>query len=186
MVLFVYVDNSNVWIEGMRINAVKKGLASTVQDAMDRKVVDQSWTYDFGALYREVCPDGEKIGRSSLFGSRPPANDSLWEMARSEGFEVFTFDRNFKNKEKEVDVAISVQIVEDSFQHMKPERGDRVVLVSGDRDYAPVVESLSRRSIHTSVVFWEHATAVHLREVVDRFEPLDDVFERISRRRGAV
>lgn len=183
MVLFVYVDNSNVWIEGMRINAVRRGLATSPKDAMDKKIVDHSWSYDFGALYREVCPDTEMIGRSSLFGSRPPANDSLWKIARDAGFEVTTFDRNFQNKEKEVDVAIAVQITADSYEYMKPERRDRVLLVSGDRDYAPVVESLARRSIPTTVVFWEHATAVHLREVVDEFRPLDDAFDAISRQR---
>jgi hypothetical protein len=26
MALFVYVDNSNVWIEGMRVSAVRKGV----------------------------------------------------------------------------------------------------------------------------------------------------------------
>ena len=35
---------------------------------------------------------GEQIGRSILFGSRPPANDSLWQRARAEGFEVADSD----------------------------------------------------------------------------------------------
>jgi hypothetical protein len=33
MALFVYVDNSNVWIEGMRVSAVRKGLAESPKDA---------------------------------------------------------------------------------------------------------------------------------------------------------
>ncbi len=134
MALFVYVDNSNVWIEGMRVSAVRKGLASSPQDAMHRRITDHSWTYDFGRLYQAVCPDTAQIGRSSLFGSRPPANDSLWELARCEGFEVFTFDRNYANKEKEVDVAIATQMRADSYEHMRIDRRDRVVLLSGDRD----------------------------------------------------
>lgn len=130
MVPFVYVDNSNVWIEG----------------------------------YEAVCPSTAQIGRSSLFGSRPPANDSLWSLAESAGFEVTVFDRHLSNKEKQVDSAITTQILDDSFQYMRPERGDRAVLLAGDRDYLPPIESLANRGLPTTVVFWTHATARDLRD----------------------
>lgn len=181
MVLFVYVDNSNAWIEGMRVSAVRKGLATSAKDAMDRGISDHAWSYDFGRLYEAICPSSAQVGRSSLFGSRPPANDSLWDIARNEGFEVILFDRNFKNKEKEVDVAIATQIISDSFQYMRAGRGDKVVLVSGDRDYLPVVENLALRSITTTVVFWEHATAHALRSGAAEFIPLDPLFDHLSR-----
>lgn len=179
MTLFVYVDNSNVWIEGMRVSAVKKGLAASAQDAMSRKISDQSWTYDFGRLYQAVCPDTAQIGRSSLFGSRPPANDSLWDLARNEGFEVFTFDRNFSNKEKEVDV-VATQIMADSYEHMRATNGDRVVLLSGDRDYVPTVKSLATRKLPTTVVFWQHATAHDLKVAADDYVSLDPLFDHLS------
>jgi hypothetical protein len=179
LTLYVYVDNSNLWIEGMRISAVNKGLATSLKDAMDRKIADQTWTYDFGRLYKAICPAGEKIGRSSLFGSRPPKNDSLWDLARDEGFEVFTFDRNFANKEKQVDVAISTQIMEDSFLYVKP--GDRLVLVSGDRDYLPTIESLGKRGFPTTVAFWKHATGHELQQPPVNFFALDTLFSYLSR-----
>lgn len=182
MVLFVYVDNSNVWIEGMRVSAVRKGLAKSPADAMQRKITDHAWAYDFGRLYEAICPDTAQIGRSSLFGSRPPANDSLWALAERAGFEVSVFDRSIHTgKEKQVDSAISTQMLDDSYQHMKAERGDRVVLLSGDLDYLPPVESLKNRGLPTTVVFWEHATARDLREHVDDFSPLDPLFEHITR-----
>lgn len=179
MTLYVYVDNSNLWIEGMRVSAVRKGLASSIQEAMDRKITDQSWTYDFGKLYKAICPPAEQIGRSSLFGSRPPANDSLWELARNQGFEVFTFDRNFANKEKQVDVAISTQIMEDSYEHMKA--GDKLVLVSGDRDYLPTIESLAKRGFPTVVAFWEHATGHELKQAPIDFFALDSLFDHLTK-----
>lgn len=181
MALFVYVDNSNVWIEGMRVSAVRKGLAVSPKDAMDRHITDHDWAYDFGHLYNAVCPDTAQIGRSSLFGSRPPANDSLWDLARREGFEVFVFARNFSNKEKEVDVAMATQLMEDSYEHMRVDRGDRVVLVSGDRDYVPTIKSLDRRGFKTTVVFWEHATARDLRAAADEYVSLDPIFPHLSR-----
>lgn len=181
MALFVYVDNSNLWIEGMRLSAVKKGLAASPKDATDRHITDQTWTYDFGKLYQAICPDDEQIGRSSLFGSRPPANDSLWGLAYSAGFEVETFDRNFANKEKQVDVAIATRMVEDSFLHMKTERGDRAVLVSGDRDYIPTIESLAARGFPTTVVFWKHATGQELQRPPIDFQALDSRLDTLTR-----
>lgn len=179
MTLYVYVDNSNLWIEGMRISAVKKGIASDPQDAMKRNILDQGWTYDFGKLYKAICPPDARIGRSSLFGSRPPANDSLWDLARVEGFEVTVFDRNFANREKQVDVAIATQMVEDSFLYMKP--GDAAVLVSGDRDYIPTIDSLRSRGFPTHVIFWEHATGRELKEQSGSYFPMDKLFSHISR-----
>lgn len=179
MTLYVYVDNSNVWIEGKRISAVRKGMATSARAAMELGVTDPSWTYDFGKLYQAICPDDEKIGRSSLFGSRPPENDSVWEMARREGFEVTLFDRNFANKEKQVDVAIATQIMEDSFTYMKA--GDSVVLVSGDRDYLPTIESLRRRGFSTRIVFWEHAAGHELKAQPIEFVALDPLFSAITR-----
>jgi hypothetical protein len=79
-VLLGYVDNSNVWIEGQRIQAVKRGLARDPYDAMNRRV-RAPWSYDFGRLYELVCPLGTRVGRSILVGSRPPSNDSVWERA---------------------------------------------------------------------------------------------------------
>lgn len=181
MALFVYVDNSNLWIEGMHISAVSKGMASDLSEAMTKRITDQSWSYDFGKLYEVICPESEQIGRSSLFGSRPPANDSLWGLAKREGFEVIVFDRNYSNKEKEVDVAIATRMVADSFTYMKQDREDRAVLVSGDRDYRPSLQILAERGFPTTVTFWEHATSVDLRAAADQFVPLDPLFSFLTR-----
>lgn len=179
MTFYVYVDNSNVWIEGRRISAVRKGMASSLTDAMNRKIVDPTWTYDFGKLYELICPAVQKIGRSSLFGSRPPANDSIWELARAEGFEVKLYDRNAANKEKQVDTGIATLILEDSYEYMKP--GDELILVSGDTDHLPAIQSLARRGFPTRIAFWEHATGSELKKAPITFIPLDPAFDFISR-----
>lgn len=183
--LFVYVDNSNIWIEGMRFSAVRRGMATTFQDAFNRQIVDHDWAYDFGELYEIAGADGSPIGRASLFGSRPPKNDSLWEIARRNGFEPIVFDRNYSNKEKQVDSAISVQMMEDSFIYMNRELADRVVLVSGDRDHLPAIESLQRRGFPVRVVFWDHATSADLRAAADEFVSLGSHFEHLTRDRAA-
>jgi hypothetical protein len=170
--VFFYVDNSNVWIEGMRVSAVNKGMASSIHDAMDRRITDHSWRYDFGRLYRLACPETAKVGRSVLVGSRPPPNDSLWDIARTEGFEVITHDRNRANKEKKVDSTIVTLMMEDSYEYMRAERHDRAVLAAGDSDFVPQVESLTRRGLEVWVMFWNHASR-ELRDTCTRFLPLD-------------
>ncbi|MFI1585526.1 NYN domain-containing protein [Embleya sp. NPDC020630] len=184
MVLFVYVDNSNVWIEGQRLSAVRKGDAVSTADAMHRKITDMTWGYDFGKLYELACPPSAQVGRSILFGSRPPANDSLWDRARNEGFEVEVFDRNAANKEKEVDVSLATTMMEDSYEHMRAARGDMAVLIAGDRDYVPTVNSLKKRNLKVRVVFWEHAVARALQETATEFIGLDPAFEYITRPGG--
>jgi len=123
---------------------------------------------------------GARIGRSILVGSRPPPNDSLWERARDEGFEVEVFDRNPANKEKQVDSTIVTKMIEDSYQYMKAERGDTAVLVAGDADYMPCVRSLQERDLKVRVVFWNHATSHELRESADNFTALDPYFDRLT------
>lgn len=180
MVLFVYVDNSNIWIEGQRASAVQKGLAKDAWEAMDQGILDRGWTYDFGRLYELACPPDAQIGRSILLGSRPPKNDSLWQRARDEGFEVEVFDRSAANKEKRVDTRLVTVIMEDSFQHMRSDRGDTAVIVAGDGDYVPAVESLHQRGLRARVVCWKHATNRDLQQMADEYQPLDPHLDHLS------
>jgi hypothetical protein len=80
------------------------------------------------------------------------------------GFEGTTFERSYKNKEKEVDVAISTQLMEDSYEHMN---ADRAVL--------------GKAGPAKTVVFWEHATARDLRAAADAFVALDPLFLHLTR-----
>ncbi len=70
-VLFSYVDNSNVWIEGKRVQAVKQGLVKDPYEAMKCKV-SSSWSYDFGQLHELVSPRGTRrlLARSCGFDRR--------------------------------------------------------------------------------------------------------------------
>jgi hypothetical protein len=72
MTLYVYVDNSNLWIEGMRISAVRRGMATSLQDAMDRHITDHTWTYDFGKLYRADMSGGTNHWPLEPARIRPP------------------------------------------------------------------------------------------------------------------
>lgn len=151
----VYVDNSNVWIEGMHVAAVENGKVPDLWAAIKNKICDYSWKIDFGKLFQFAGGDAAEVKRAALFGSRPPKNDSLWDIARDCGFEVIVHDRNVANKEKKVDAEIVTQMMADSYTSYQ--NGDEFTLVAGDGDYVPTVEHLVGRGIHVTVIFWDHA-----------------------------
>lgn len=157
MANYLYVDNSNVWIEGMHVAAVANGLVPTIWDALDNRICDYTWKMDFGRLYEFAGGERKDVGRAVLYGSRPPANDSLWSIAKSRGFEVVVYDRNVQNREKKVDTSIAADMISDSYELMDPAK-DEISLVSGDRDLVPAVEKLRKRGFKVDVVFWDHAS----------------------------
>ena len=175
---YVYVDKSNVWIEGMHIAAVKAGYASSLDEAQQNNSC-APWSYDFGKLLSFSGGNAENIKRAVLFGSRPPKNDSLWKSAEEKGFEVIVEDRDYyTNKEKKIDMGVGTAIMEDSYECMRPEN-DEVVLVAGDKDYLPIIRSLKKRKIKVSVCFWSHA-AREIKDAADKFYSLDDYYDYLK------
>ena len=47
---YVFVDNSNLWIEGKYASAVRKGMAPDIHTAHEKKICDNSWKIDFEKL----------------------------------------------------------------------------------------------------------------------------------------
>lgn len=117
---YVYVDNSNLFIEGMRVSAVQGGRASNVWDAAKKEILDELYRIDFGKLHN-ILADGNpsNILKAVLFGSRPPANDSLWKMAEKAGFKTTIEDRNVAGQEKRVDTGIVTAIMADAYTIIK-------------------------------------------------------------------
>ncbi len=177
MANLLYVDNSNVWIEGMHVAAYVHGLSPDVWSAVQNKICDNNWKLDFGKLFQFAGGEKIEVRKAALFGSRPPKNDSLWEAARLSGFEVITYDRNVANHEKKIDADIVATMIEDSYEILQP--GDEITLVSGDSDYVPAIEKLKRRGIAVHVVFWGHA-ARELKEIATTFTNLDQWLEHLA------
>jgi uncharacterized LabA/DUF88 family protein len=177
---FLYVDNSNVWIEGKRVSAVVNGYAPDIWFAMEHKILDNSWSYDFGRLFEFAGGDEADVKRAVLFGSRPPQNDSLWEIAKRKGFEPIVNDRNVANKEKKVDTGIATEIVGDCYELMQPGQ-DEVTLVAGDADYVPTIERVRKRGIEFHVVFWDHASR-ELRDAASKFISLNPYLNHLQRK----
>jgi len=176
MANYVYVDNSNVWIEGMHVSAVEKGMAPDIWAACAERICDSSWKLDFGRLFEFAA--GSNVGRALLVGSRPPPDDSVWKAAESQGFEVIVHDRNSQNKEKKIDTEITTQILDDSYQLMNADQ-DTITLVSGDADYVPAIESLRKRRFNVEVCFWDHASR-QLKSSANKFISLNKFLAHLN------
>ena len=130
MANLLYVDNSNVWIEGMHFAAYKSGKAADVRSAMNDNIC-ANWKFDFGKLFTFAGGEKVDVKTAKLFGSRPPPNDSIWQIAEKKGFEVVVYDRNIVNREKKIDTDIVATMMEDSYEILTIGE-DEVTLVAGD------------------------------------------------------
>ncbi|MED5549746.1 MAG: NYN domain-containing protein [Pseudomonadota bacterium] len=175
---YVYVDNSNLYIEGRRVSAVNQGLATDIIDAMNNGILDHGYTISFGKLHQFLCgDDARQIKRAALFGSRPPPNDGIWRFAERAGFELHLEDRNYANKEKKIDTGISTLLTKDAYKNGDPEN-DLFVLVAGDSDYVPTIKELQDDGYKVEVVFWNHASK-ELKDAADSFISLDGHLEHL-------
>lgn len=172
----ILVDNSNVFIEGRKLAASRKGVGKSPGD--DRAPADPSWRIDFTTLLLELAA-GRDIHAAILVGSRPPPNDNVWKVAEKSGFTVTVHDRDVRGKEKAVDtdlVAQGTEIICDA-----PGTGV-LIIASGDRDFIPLVNLAHRRKWTVEMAAFESAFSSHgeMATSVDAVRPLDKIFHRFS------
>ncbi|RIB08327.1 hypothetical protein C2G38_2252099 [Gigaspora rosea] len=88
----VFVDNSNITIEGKYTIAELENLGS-FDCERDSRYFNQL-RIDYGRLLTTVqC--GHKLGCAPVIvGPRPPPNDSIWRRVQEQGYEATVFDRN--------------------------------------------------------------------------------------------
>jgi len=176
---FVYVDNSNVFMDGQRVAAVENGLAVDIDDAISNRILDRGYRLDFGKLYRFVANNGCEVKRAVLFGSRPPQNDSLWAAAEPGGVEVVVGNRSATNREKRMATWIVTAMCDDAFTKRADKANDTLILVAGGSDYVPAVAPLVERGFTVNVVFWQHASQ-ELQDACSNFIPMNPHFANLS------
>ncbi|MDR2041131.1 MAG: NYN domain-containing protein [Tannerella sp.] len=164
----ILVDNANIFIEGKKFSARKKGL-----DRGD----DWSWRIDFGALLKEVANDHKIIG-AILVGSTPPPNDSLWGAAKFQGFEVVTYERSIFGGEKAVDTELVARGLKVIYKHPTPAV---LKLLSGDRDFIPLLKAAYEEGWETELWGFGDSISPELSLMANRTYTLDRVFDRIGK-----
>ena len=174
----IMLDNSNVFIEGKKLSAKRKGVQREARNPRDPQ--DPSWRVDFGALLAFMA-DGREILDAILVGSKPPQNDSVWTSAEQQGFKVLTYEKAFSGQEKEVDTEIATQAAEIILLN-KDEPGV-LVLGSGDRDFLPTVRCAHRWKWEVEMCAFSSAFNPHgdIAMAVEKIRPFDAVFDDIGR-----
>lgn len=177
MKIYTYVDNSNLYIEGCRVSAVKKSLATNIIHAMDNGILDYGWRIDYGRLHEFLCgTEKSEIGAARLWGS-PPPGDEFWRIVKRKGFDHTIFQRSVNGKEKKVDVGVAHAMTKDAYTILNKANSE-MILVAGDRDYVPVIEDLVKEGFQITVAFWSHASK-ELREAAN-FLNLDPHIEHLT------
>jgi uncharacterized LabA/DUF88 family protein len=174
---WIYVDNSNVLIEGQRASAVQQGMALDTYDAMTNRIIDTGYRVSLGKLYQFIAGmDRTKIARAVLFRSKPLKNDPIWEIAKRAGFEIVAHDRNATNKEQNTDTDIVLEMLRDAYRNARP--GDVFTIISGDSDFIPLIKTLRNDGFQVDVVYWDHA-ARELRETCSNYISLNPHLEAL-------
>ena len=178
MKYYVFVDNSNVWIEGKFASAVKQGFASNIIEAHRQNICDNSWGMDFGKLlyYVSDC-EPQKIEEAVIIGSKPTDKDSLWAAMETAGFRVSNHPRNASNREKKVDTGIVQEI--NKILYKQSNEGDIFILALGDADYVPTVEAIKEEGRVVKVAFWSNVSG-ELKAAANEYLDLTNIIEKIQ------
>ena len=165
--VYVFVDNSNVWIEGKK-----------VAGRLHKPPIPSNGRYriEYGTLLQHVIDGRDLAAVPKLYGSEPPPNDSVWKVIRSRGFDVKVFKRNIFNREKGVDMRMGLDI---GRLTLTEKTAGAVVIVAGDADFVQVVDDAHGAGWKVEVWYWGNC-AGDLRKAVDRFESLNSVAYKIG------
>ncbi|CAG8551634.1 2792_t:CDS:2 [Diversispora eburnea] len=144
----VFIDNSNIFIEGKYSIAESEHLGT--YDIIRRKRCLNNFHIDYGQLLVTIL-NGRKLGGTPIiFGSHPLPNDTLWRRAREQGYTVQVYERNSRNQEKIVDIALAYAMSE----AILTKDPGTLVLVSGDGNYLPVINSAIKHKWMVETWFW--------------------------------
>jgi hypothetical protein len=149
---YTYIDQTNFFVEGQRLSAIRKHMALDFFDAQNRQIFDFNWHPDYKRVHQYLCgSDPAAIGCAKVFGSTPPG-DPFWTAIAHLGFKVKTFEKGYSGREKKVDVAVTYHATKDAYT-VVDKTEDEINLVVGDTDYVPLIEGLVADGFKVVVIF---------------------------------
>ena len=152
---YIFVDYSNLWIAGQTARAKKLGDAES----------DRRFRVDFGRFKNLVAKD-RHVSKAFLYGSVPPPNDSVWKAAKEQNYEVNTYNCSGSGKQKEVDTAMTTNIMEELYELECPQNAT-FIIVTGDRDFNPPIEKCLKKKVYVELWSWEHSMAVEYKRLAN-------------------
>ena len=153
--VFIYVDDSNMWIEAKKLAANKLNF---------KCVEDPRLRLDIGKV-TDVVANNRKVAWGILYGSEPPPIDSVWQKIRERGWKVIITQRSsFTGKEKQVDhqmVADITALVSGCIVKGK------IVMVSGDADMIPAISKSLQMKWSTEIWMWGNGVSNALKQLAE-------------------
>ena len=131
-------------------------------------------------FYYDALEDEQRDGESTEdFAARVAQEEAIFnKIEELDGYFVglgsVTGQRR-NRRQKKVDILLAVQALD----HAVRRNMDRAILLTGDRDFEPLVQSLVQSGIHVHVAGDKKHTSAYLRRAADNFTPLsfDQYFE---------
>lgn len=175
--VFIYWDNSNIFIEAQRI-------AEERNDQVDARFRVR---IQFANILRLAHAD-RPLRKAMVAGSVPPELRQLWNWLEQQGVEVRLFNRIRPDLgEQEIpDRLLQLQMLEDA---MDFDPGI-VVLLTGDgagylegAGFHSTLQRMRRRGWKVEVLSWRHSCNYRMREWAEEngvFIPLDDFYDAIT------
>ena len=168
--VFIYVDDSNMWIEAKKLAAFKSKL---------KCVEDPRLRLDIGKV-TDVVAMGRDVASGTLYGSEPPPIDTVWQKIRDHGWKVITTKRShFTNKEKQVDHQMVVDIT--ALVSDRSVAKGKIVIVSGDADMIPAVKESLKMKWSSEIWMWEGSTSNSLKKMAEENPQLMKIFQLDSK-----
>lgn len=94
----------------------------------------------------DLARNHRRLIRGKLYGSEPPALDTVWKAIRSKKIEVSHSKRStWSSREKTTDTELTANAVEDIIENKgEATSNSAVVLFTGDKDMLPVLQAALR------------------------------------------
>lgn len=156
--IWIFVDDSNIWIEAMKFQCREKGF-KTSQDHRVR--------INIGKLTDLIAGD-RQVQQGILYGSEPPPVDTVWDKIRAKGWQVERQRRSrITGKEKKVDTKLVADVTRTAITTPVHER-TTIVLVTGDADIIPALEEIIKEDEwKIEVYMWRQGIAKDIKVFAD-------------------
>ena len=160
--VIIYIDNSNFFHEICTLNSETR--------------------IDFKKLVN-ILVGQRKLVDTKLYASEivpmPDKQSSFYKKLEYSGIRVVLTEQRIrmgKIREEAIDVALSVDMMEDVFS----DKVDTVILVAGDGDYVPLVNKVRTKGIKVQLAFCNVGLSDKLRRAVTDFIDIDNVMSEIK------
>ena len=175
--VFIYWDNSNIFISAREVAAEREG-----RDARYRVRID------FRNLLT-LASAGRPIEHAVVVGSIPPELRHVWNRLEGEGVTVQLFERGaIGGREQAVDHALQTAMLRDGYDHNG--HPGIAVLLTGDGagfhdgvGFQADLERMFSRGWEIEVISWRHSCNNRMRRWAERngrFIALDDFYESVT------